>query len=222
MTRRAAAVIVLAGLLLTACSAADDTSPGDAAPTPSPSVTSTEPTEEAAAERTSVVVPEVVGMDGASALAELDAVGLGAAAFWQNAEVTPDGQLDVSVQEPRAGEALLAGDEVVLALDVPQIPPTWGKRTDGVVELWTGSDVDQQQVGWIVTELMDPDQAPWSLEMVEAELPAGSYSVVLRCGAPSPEETVLAEATFSVGAAEPTASRPTADEITMVDGASCG
>lgn len=220
MTLRAAAVTVLAGLLLTACSS-EEAPDGGASSTPSPSASS-EPTEETAVEKTSVVVPDVVGMDGASALAELEAVGLGAAGFWQNAEVTPDGQLDVSAQEPRAGETILAGDDVVLALDVPQIPATWGKRTDSVVELWIGSDVDKQQVGWIVTELMDPDQAPWSLDILEGELPAGSYSVVLRCGAPSPEETVVAEATFSVDAAEPTASRPTADLITMVDGASCG
>ena len=223
MTRRSAAVIVLAGLLLTACSA-EETPVGDAASSPSPSVTSTEPPEETATEKTSVVVPDVVGMDGASALAELEAAGLGAAAFWQNSELTPDGQLDVSVQEPRAGETLLAGDDVVLALDVPHVPDTVVLQSGDAFTVVVGAGVDERQVGWIVTDLMDPDRTPYRLDVVEADRPPGTYSVVVRCeGAPSPEESVVAEATFTVDAdTAQTGSRRTADEITMIDGASCG
>lgn len=222
MTLRAAVPLVVAGLLLTGCSSESGTT--GAAPTSSPSVASTEPPEETETEteRASVEVPDVIGMDGASALAELEKVGLGAAASWQNAEVAPDGELDVFTQEPRAGETLLSGDEVVLVLDVPAIPETLVRQTGEAYEVLVSAEVDERQVGWIVTDLMNPDRTPYHLDVVEPDRAAGTYSVVVRCEmAPSPEESILAEATFTVDDGAPTAGRQTADTLTMVDESSC-
>lgn len=220
MTLRAAAVLVAAGLLLTGCSSEEGPESGTASP--SPSVASTEPPEGTETERASVEVPDVIGMDGASALAELEKVGLGAAASWQNAEVAPDGELDVFTQEPRAGETLLSGDEVVLVLDVPAVPEILVRQTGQAYEVLVGAEVDERQVGWIVTDLMNPDRTPYHLDVVEPDRPAGTYSVVVRCEmAPSPEESILAEATFTVDDGVPTEGRQTADTLTMVDENSC-
>lgn len=219
MTLRAVAGLVAAGLLLSGCSSESGTT--GAAPT-SPSVSSTEPPEETETERASVEVPDVIGMDGASALAELEKVGLGAAASWQNAEVAPDGELDVFTQEPRAGETLLSEDEVVLVLDVPAIPETLVRQTGEAYEVLVSAEVDERQVGWIVTDLMNPDRTPYHLDVVEPDRAAGTYSVVVRCEmAPSPEESILAEATFTVDDGAPTAGRQTADTLTMIDEGSC-
>lgn len=221
MTPRAAAVLVAAGLLLTGCSSESGTT-GAAPPSPTPSTSSTEPPEETETERASVEVPDVIGMDGASALAELQEVGLGAAASWQNAEVAPDGELDVFTQEPRAGETLLSGDEVVLVLDAPAVPDFLVRQTGEAYEVLVGAQVDERQVGWIVTDLMNPDRTPFHLDVVEAERPAGTYSVVVRCEmASAPEKGVLAEATFTVDDGLPTEGRQTADTLTMVEDGSC-
>lgn len=219
MNLRAAAVLVAAGLIFTGCSSESGTT--GTAPT-SPSVSSTEPPEETETERASVEVPDVIGMDGASALAELENVGLGAAASWQNAEVAPDGELDVVTQEPRAGETLLSGDDVVLVMGTPVRPETVVLQTGDSYEVWVGAAVDERQVGWIVTDLMNPDRTPYHLDVVEPDRAAGTYSVVVRCEmAPSPEESILAEATFTVDDGAPTAGRQTADTLTMVDENSC-
>jgi len=159
-------------------------------------------------------------MDGASAVTALDGAGLGATGTFRNSDAVPDESLEVVQQVPVAGDTVPAGDDIVLILDVPPLPSTVVQEADGVLSVWVDQDLDERQVGWIVTDLMDPDRVPFRLDTVVEDRPAGTYSVAFRCE--DLEGTVLAEATFTVDAPDvPSDSRRTADQITMVDGATC-
>jgi len=171
----------------------------------------------------SVEVPDLVGLDGASAVAALDGVGLGATGTFRNSDTAPDESLEVVQQVPSAGDTVPAGDDITLILDVPPLPETVVQEADGVLSVWVNQDLDERQAGWIVTDLMNPDRVPFRLDTVVDDRPAGTYSVVFRCeGAASEDESMLGEATFTVGEtdAQPEGRR-TADEITMVDAATC-
>lgn len=221
MTRRAAAGFALTGLLLTACSAPgfSTADPTETSPTSStadaPDASDAETTAPA-----SVEVPDLVGMDGASAVAVLDGVGLGAMGTWRNRDTDPDESFQVYQQLPGAGETVLASDDIVLVMEVPPLPESVVQEADGVLTVSVYDGVDERQAGWIVTDLMNPDRVPFRLDTVVEDRPAGTYSVVFRCE--NLESTVLAEATFTVDSPDvPSDGRRTADEITVVDGASC-
>lgn len=220
MTRRAVAGLALAGLFLTACS-----TPGFSSPDPVEEVTTStsDPVDAAdvdTAAPASVVVPDLVGLDGASAVTALDGVGLGAMGTFRNSDTVPDESLQVAQQVPSAGDTVPAGDDIVLILDVPPLPETVVQEADGVLSVSVYEGLDERQAGWIVTDLMNPDRVPFRLDNVVEDRPAGIYSVVFKCE--NLEATVLAEATFTVDAPDvPSDSRRTADQITMVDGATC-
>ncbi len=221
MTRRAAAGFALTGLLLTACSA-----PGFSTADPTETSPTSSTADAADAETTapaSVEVPDLVGLDGASAVAVLDGAGLGAMGTWRNRDTDPDESFQVYQQLPGAGETVLASDDIVLVMEVPPLPESVVQEADGVLSVWVNQDLDERQAGWIVTDLMNPDRVPFRLDTVVEDRPAGTYSVVFRCeGAASEGESMLGEATFTVDEtdAQPEGRR-TADEITMVDGATC-
>ena len=220
MTRRAVAGLALAGLFLTACS-----TPGFSSPDPTGTVTSstTDPagaTDAGTAAPDPVEVPDLVGMDGASAVTALDGAGLGATGTFRNSDTVPDESLEVVQQVPGAGDTVPAGDDIVLILDVPSLPGIVVQETDDALSVWVDEDLDERQVGWIVTDLMKPDRVPSRLDDVVEDRPAGTYSVVFKCE--DLEATVLAEATFTVDAPDvPSVDRRTADQITMADGATC-
>ena len=220
MTRRAVAGLALAGLFLTACS-----TPGFSSPDPTGTVTSstTDPagaTDAGTAAPDPVEVPDLVGMDGASAVTALDGAGLGATGTFRNSDTVPDESLEVVQQVPGAGDTVPAGDDIVLILDVPSLPGVVVQETDDALSVWVDEDLDERQVGWIVTDLMKPDRVPSRLDDVVEDRPAGTYSVVFKCE--DLEATVLAEATFTVDAPDvPSVDRRTADQITMADGATC-
>lgn len=221
MTRRAAAGFALTGLFLTACSAPgfSTADPTEASPTSS----TADAADAETAAPTTVEVPDLVGLDGAAAVAVLDGVGLGATGTWRNSDTDPDESLQVVQQLPSAGDTVPASDDIVLILDIPPLPDSVVQEADGVLSVWVGQDLDERQAGWIITDLMNPDRTPFRLDTVLEDRPAGTYSVVFRCeGAASEDESVLGEATFTVDEtdAQPEGRR-TADEITMVDGASC-
>lgn len=175
-----------------------------------------------AAPQTEVVVPDLVGLDAATAVTVLADADLSGTASWKNSEVDPDGSFDVYGQVPTAGEVVPSGDDVQLLLDVPPLPEVVVQESEGVIDVWQAETATERQVGWVVTDLMDPDRVPGSLDSVLPDRPSGTYTVVFRCeGAATREDGILAEASFTTGTGAQVGGRRTADDITMVDGATC-
>ena len=160
-----------------------------------------------------VAVPDVVGMDGWSALLALEDAGFMVDGTWDGERQLPTGSFDVLAQSPSAGAEAPEGAAVVLELGLPALPEYYVEARDESLDVWINEPITEQQATWIVWELMQEIR------------PDGAYFVQINCIAGSTDtwDNRQANSRFGVGARGEAISGLSASrqDFEMVEGATC-